>query len=297
MQLFIVTGMSGSGKSKALDYLEDAGFYCLDNLPVKLLPTVIEWIKGNESFSQRVALTIDIRNHDITMMFDKVLETVHREDISMQILFLDCENQVLLKRYKESRRLHPLMNDEGTPDLLSAIEQERKVLAPFRQSADYVIDTSMMATSALRERILDLVNEGEQQGMLLSFVAFGYKYGLVADADVIFDVRCLPNPFYVEGLRGKTGLDKEVRDFVMQTEEAKELFARIVGYLDYAIPLYEKEGKGQLVVGIGCTGGQHRSLTFAWMLKEYYEQQKKWVRLGHRDLETNCKEIQSRSEK
>ena len=294
MQLFIVTGMSGSGKSKALDYLEDAGFYCLDNLPVKLLPTVIEWIKGNKSFSQRVALTIDIRNHDITMMFDKVLETVRREDISMQILFLDCENQVLLKRYKESRRLHPLMNEAETPDLLSAIEQERRVMLPFRQVADYIIDTSMMATSVLRERVLDLVSEGEQQGMLLSFVAFGYKYGLVADADVIFDVRCLPNPFYVEGLRGKTGLDKEVRDFVMQTEEAKELFARIVGYLDYAIPLYEKEGKGQLVVGIGCTGGQHRSLTFAWMLKEYYEKQKKWVRLGHRDLETNCKEIQSR---
>ena len=295
MQLFIVTGMSGSGKSKALDYLEDAGFYCLDNLPVKVLPTVMELLKGDETFSQKVALTIDIRNRDIMTTFEQVLETVKEKGINMKILFLDCENPVLLKRYKESRRLHPLMSTGDTPDILSALEKEREVLAKFRQMADYIIDTSMMATSKLRERILELINENE--GMLLSFVAFGYKYGLVADADVIFDVRCLPNPFYVEGLRGKTGLDKEVRDFVMQTEEAKELFAKIVAYLDYAIPLYEKEGKGQLVVGIGCTGGQHRSLTFAWLLEEYYKRKKKWVRLGHRDLETNCKEIQSRSVK
>lgn len=295
MKLFIVTGMSGAGKSKAVDYLEDMGYYCLDNLPVKLLSSVVGWMGENKDFSQKVAVTLDIRSRDISNSFFAALEAVKRNGVPVRVLFLDCEDSVLIKRYKESRRLHPLMNLEDQTDISSALREERRVLASVRETADYIIDTSNLATAALREKIVELANEDtEGGGMLLHFMSFGYKYGIPAEADLVFDVRCLPNPFYEEGLRILTGLDKPVRDFVFSTEEAEGLFARIREVLMFSLPLYEKEGKAQLVVAFGCTGGQHRSTAFAYRMQKEFEKEWENVKMTCRDMSANREEVKNR---
>jgi len=295
MKLFIVTGMSGAGKSKAVDYLEDLGYYCLDNLPVKLLSSVVGWMGENKDFSQKVAVTLDIRSRDISNSFFAALEAVKRNGVPVRVLFLDCEDSVLIKRYKESRRLHPLMNLENQTDISSALREERRVLASVRETADYIIDTSNLATAALREKIIELANEDtEGGGMLLHFMSFGYKYGIPAEADLVFDVRCLPNPFYEEGLRILTGLDKPVRDFVFSSEEAEGLFTRIRELLKFSLPLYEKEGKAQLVVAFGCTGGQHRSTAFAYRMQQEFENEWENVRMTCRDMSANREEVKNR---
>lgn len=295
MKLFIVTGMSGAGKSKAVDYLEDMGYYCLDNLPVKLLSSVVGWMGENKDFSQKVAVTLDIRSRDISNSFFAALEAVKRNGVPVRVLFLDCEDSVLIKRYKESRRLHPLMNLEDQTDISSALREERRVLASVRETADYIIDTSNLATAALREKIVELANEDtEGGGMLLHFMSFGYKYGIPAEADLVFDVRCLPNPFYEEGLRILTGLDKPVRDFVFSSEEAEGLFTRIREVLKFSLPLYEKEGKAQLVVAFGCTGGQHRSTAFAYRMQKVFENEWENVKMTCRDMSANREEVKSR---
>lgn len=295
MKLFIVTGMSGAGKSKAVDYLEDMGYYCLDNLPVKLLSSVVGWMGENKDFSQKVAVTLDIRSRDISNSFFAALEAVKRNGVPVRVLFLDCEDSVLIKRYKESRRLHPLMNLEDQTDISSALREERRVLASVRETADYIIDTSNLATAALREKIVELANEDtEGGGMLLHFMSFGYKYGIPAEADLVFDVRCLPNPFYEEGLRILTGLDKPVRDFVFSSEEAEGLFTRIREVLKFSLPLYEKEGKAQLVVAFGCTGGQHRSTAFAYRMQKVFENEWENVKMTCRDMSANREEVKNR---
>lgn len=294
MKLFIVTGMSGAGKSKAVDFLEDLGYYCLDNLPVKLLSSVVDWM-NHKDFSQKVAVTLDIRSRDISNSFFTALDAVERSGVPVHVLFLDCEDSVLIKRYKESRRLHPLMNLENQTDIFAALREERRVLASVRETADYIIDTSQLATAALREKIMELAEDAAETGrMLLHFMAFGYKYGIPAEADLVFDVRCLPNPFYEEGLRILTGLDKPVRDFVFSTKEAEGLYERIRELLKFSLPLYEKEGKAQLVVAFGCTGGQHRSTAFACRMQQEFE--KKWenVRMTCRDMSINREEVKNR---
>lgn len=295
MKLIIVTGMSGAGKSKAVNFLEDAGYYCLDNLPVKLLPSVLDWMENNREFPQKVAVTLDIRSKDISDSFFATLETVKNAGIPAKVMFLECEDAVLIKRYKESRRMHPLMNMENCADISSALSEERKVLASVRDSADYIIDTSNLATSALREKINFLLdNDAQSEGMLLYFQAFGYKYGIPAEADIVFDVRCLPNPFYVDGLRFLTGQDEAVQRYIFERPEGMEVFERIRSYLDYTVPLYEKEGRGRLVVAFGCTGGQHRSTAFAIKMKEYFES-KGWNSItAFRDMTANCEEIRKR---
>ncbi|MBQ9766666.1 MAG: RNase adapter RapZ [Lachnospiraceae bacterium] len=295
MKLFVVTGMSGAGKSKAVDYLEDLGYYCLDNLPVKLLSSVVGWMESNKDFSQKVAVTLDIRSSDISDSFFSALEAVKRRGVPVRVLFLDCEDSVLVKRYKESRRLHPLMNLENQTDISSALKEERRVLASVREASDYIIDTSNLATAALRTKIVELVEEDtEVGGMLLHFMSFGYKYGIPADADLVFDVRCLPNPFYEEGLRMLTGLDKPVRDFVFSSEEAEGMYARIREVLKFSLPLYEKEGKAQLVVAFGCTGGQHRSTAFAYRMRQDFEDEWKNVKMTCRDMSVNQHEVKNR---
>lgn len=295
MKLIIVTGMSGAGKSKAVNYLEDAGFYCLDNLPVKLLPSVIDWMEHNRDFPQKVAVTLDIRSRDISDSFFAALESVKSAGIPVRVLFLECVDAVLIKRYKESRRLHPLMNLENHSDISSALTEERKVLAGVRDSADYIIDTSALATSALKEKINALLNnDAQSDGMLLQFLSFGYKYGIPAEADLVFDVRCLPNPFYVEGLRMLTGLDEEVQNFIFNQPQGREIFERIRNLLDYTVPLYEKEGRARLVVAFGCTGGQHRSTAFAVKMKEYFQSGERTVLADFRDMSENREEIRRR---
>lgn len=294
MKLIIVTGMSGAGKSKAVDFLEDAGYYCLDNLPVKLLPSVVNWMAMNKEFPQKVAVTLDIRSKDISDGFFAALESVKNAGVPARVLFLECEDAVLIKRYKESRRLHPLMNLENRADISTALSEERKVLASVRESADYIIDTSSLATAMLREKIVDLLESDTDEGMLLHFISFGYKYGIPAEADLVFDVRCLPNPFYVENLRILTGLDAPVREYVFSTDEAEGLFSRIRELLEYSVPLYEKEGKAQLVVAFGCTGGQHRSTAFAYRMQKEFETRRENVKLSCRDMSVNRDEVKNR---
>ncbi len=270
MKVVIITGMSGSGKSKALNFFEDNGYYCLDNLPVKLLADIIRMLQKLEGFSQKVCVTMDVRDANISK--DAPAELAELRAIAdTKLVFLECEDGVLLKRYKETRRLHPLMMTNPELDLAAAIAEERVLLEEVRQSADCIVDTSMTTSAELREKLKDVVlRNAEASVMQINFVAFGYKYGLGADFDLVFDVRCLPNPFYVDELKAKTGADKEVQDFVMSHESSKQLMKRIEDYLDCTIPMYVKEGKAQLVVGLGCTGGQHRSLTFALLLADHF---------------------------
>ncbi|MBQ8799399.1 MAG: RNase adapter RapZ [Lachnospiraceae bacterium] len=296
MKLFVVTGMSGAGKSKAVDYLEDLGYYCLDNLPVKLLSSVVGWMESNKDFSRKVAVTLDIRSSDISDSFFSALEAVKRRGVPVRVLFLECEDSVLMKRYKESRRLHPLMNMENQTDISSAIKEERKVLSSVREISDYIVDTTNLATAALREKIVEMVETetDDVEGMLLHFMSFGYKYGIPAEADLVFDVRCLPNPFYEEGLRVLTGLDLPVQEFVFSTTEAEGLFERIREILEFTIPLYEKEGRAQLVVAFGCTGGQHRSTAFANRMQEMFGKKRENVKLTCRDMSVNQHEVKNR---
>lgn len=290
MKLIIVTGMSGSGKSKALNVLEDSGYYCLDNLPVRLIPDIIEMILKLEDFPGKVCVTVDVRNRDVSAEALKAINALKKK-VSLKILFLDCDNSILLKRYKETRRLHPLMMTDNSLDLISAIEKERGLVETIRQKADYVIDTSLLSTGDLKEKIYDVLPGNDQVGMQLNFTAFGYKYGIPADCDLVFDVRCLPNPFYIQELKSLTGRDKEVRDYVMSCEESQQLYDKIREYLETALPMYEHEGKSQLVVGLGCTGGQHRSLTFAILLAEYFAKQGYVSNAFARDSAKNVEKI------
>ena len=291
----IVSGMSGSGKSKALDFFEDNGYYCLDNLPTKLLADIVSMLGKLEDFPNKACITIDVRDVNISKDAGKALEAL-KEIADIKLLFLDCESSVLLRRYKETRRLHPLMMNNSKLDLETAIDMERGLLADLRASADFTIDTSVLSTVQFREKLLETIPASLSKPMTISFVAFGYKYGISADFDLVFDVRCLPNPFYVEELKGLTGMDKEVRDYVMSCEDSKALFSRITDYLDTAIPLYEKEGKAQLVVGFGCTGGQHRSLTFAMLMADYYKEKGYQTSAVARDTARNIRNINDREQ-
>ena len=291
MKVLVVTGMSGSGKSKALNYFEDNGYYCLDNLPVRLLAEIVRMLQQLEDFPKRVCITMDVRDANIARDAGAELYEL-RCMTDLKLLYLDCEDSVLLKRYKETRRLHPLMITDDKMDLATAIGQERHLLEDVRQSADYIIDTTLLSTSELRLKLADLLSDGEGvKPMQLNFVAFGYKYGLGSDFDLVFDVRCLPNPFYVEALKGKTGADAEVREYVMDNPDSQALFDRITKYLECAIPMYVREGKAQLVVGLGCTGGQHRSLTFAILLAEYFEKLGYTTHASSRDSAKNLRAI------
>ena len=199
-----------------------------------------------------------------------------------------------MKSYKESRRLHPLMNLENRADIFTALTEERKVLSSVRETADFLIDTSNLATAMLRVKIMEILEMDADDGMLLHFMSFGYKYGIPADADLVFDVRCLPNPFYEEALRLQTGLDEAVREFVFSTEEARELYDRIKALLELSVPLYEKEGKAQLVVAFGCTGGQHRSTAFAYRMEQDFSKERENVKMTCRDMSINREEVKNR---
>lgn len=287
MNVLIVTGLSGAGKTRTLQILEDMGYYCMDNISPGMLLQLVQGEMQEEGFAKRLAVTMDIRSYGVPDGFEQIVSEIKKCSVTVRVLFLDCSEEVLLKRYKESRRLHPLMSGGRFGNLVDAIRGEKSRMEPLKEKVDLVLDTSELSTSKLREKLNDFFSDPGQSGMRIEFVAFGYKYGILADADLVFDVRCVENPYYVEGLRQKTGEDQEVRDFVMAHEEARELYARMINYLEYAIPLYEKEGKAQLVVGLGCTGGQHRSVTFASLLRDYFGARYGNVRLGMRDMVQN----------
>ena len=268
MNFLIVTGLSGAGKSMAVNALEDIGFFCIDNIPVALLPRIVDFALQGENQLNRVAVVMDVRGVRSIEKLQEALADLDEKKIEYDILFLDANDAAIQRRYKETRRQHPLAAAEKIP-ITEAIARERRLLQPLRDKAKYVIDTSLLSAAQNRERVCSLFLDKGESPMELMVVSFGFKYGLPQEADLVLDVRCLPNPFYVPALKHKTGLDQEVVDFVMSHPEAKQLLERYELFLQVALPLYVREGKSQLTIAVGCTGGKHRSITFARKIAEY----------------------------
>ena len=270
MELLIVSGLSGAGKSVAMNALEDIGFFCIDNVPAGLLPSITAFSKAGDNQLERVALSMDVRGCRTPEAIEQALAQLDAQETPYKILFLDAPDDVLMRRYSETRRRHPISISEGI-STREAFLKERQILKPLQERADYVIDTALLSTAQNKERICDLFvqNGGAKSAMRLTIMSFGFKFGIPQEADLVLDVRCLPNPFYVPELKHKTGLEQEVVDFVMSHPEAQELLRRYEHFLEYALPLYVKEGKSQLTIAVGCTGGKHRSITFARKIAEY----------------------------
>ena len=275
--------MSGAGKSTALKMLEDVGYFCIDNLPLALLPKLVEILRVPSAEFNKVALGIDIRGGQNFTDMEEMLK-----DVSYEMLFLDSGDSVLVKRYKETRRNHPLAS-EG--NIWKGLEKERRVLEPIKRNADYIIDTSLLLTRELKRELQKIfVDSQEYKNLYLTVVSFGFKYGIPNDADLVFDVRFLPNPYYIEELRPKTGNDPEIQEYVMTNGKAEEFLDKLQGMLEFLIPQYIAEGKHQLVIAIGCTGGKHRSVTLANALYHYFEKSNEYgVRIEHRDIEKDAK--------
>ena len=262
MELLIVSGLSGAGKSVAMNALEDIGFFCIDNVPAGLLPSITAFSKAGDNQLERVALSMDVRGCRSREQIETALQQLDEQKTPYKILFLDAPDDVLMRRYSETRRRHPISIAEGI-STRDAFLKERQILQPLKERADYTINTGLLSTSQNKERICDLFlkNGGAKNAMRLTIMSFGFKFGLPPEADLVLDVRCLPNPFYVPELKHKTGLDQEVVDFVLSHPEAQELLHRYENFLQYALPLYVKEGKSQLTIAVGCTGGKHRSIS------------------------------------
>lgn len=286
MKLLVVTGLSGAGKSMAVNALEDIGFFCIDNLPAGLVSRLIDFAQQGENQLNRVAVVLDVRGLRTVQDVDAALAALDEKKVDYEILFLDASDAVIRRRYKETRRQHPLSISDGLP-IQEAVARERQVLQPLRERAKYVIDTSLLSAAQNRERVCGLFLNRGQSAMALTIMSFGFKYGLPPEADIVFDVRCLPNPFYVPELKNQTGLEQAVVDYVMDAPESRELLKRMESLLEYALPLYVKEGKSQLVIAVGCTGGKHRSITFARLLGEFCQKQGYAPAVQHRDARRN----------
>ncbi len=289
MRCVIVTGMSGAGKSTVLKFLEDIGYFCVDNLPPSLIPKFIELFSNRNSDLSNVAIGVDIRGGRLFGDLTSFLSEIKNEDNKdFEILFLESENEVLLKRYKESRRQHPL-NLKGER-LIDGIKSERKHLEKIKKMSDYIIDTSHMLTRELRTQLSDIfLEEKKFESLMITVLSFGFKYGLPSDADMVFDVRFIPNPFYIDELKDLTGNDVAVRDYVMKWEEAKIFRNKLIDLCEFLIPNYIKEGKNQLVIAIGCTGGKHRSVTLANELHHHLKDNGHSVIIAHRDIDKSNK--------
>ena len=285
MRFVVVTGMSGGGKSTAMKMLEDMGFYCVDNLPVLLIKKFAELLETPNTELEKVALGLDVRSSQDFVRVEEVLEDLKKEGYQFEILFMDADDRTLLKRYKETRRIHPL-SDKNNPRIENGITKEREILTSIKKKADYVIDTSKVLTRELKEELdrIFLQNK-EYNNLMINIVSFGFKNGIPQDADLVFDVRFLPNPFYIDELKHITGNDEAVQQYVMSFVEAGEFLEKLKDMLNFLIPGYIKEGKYQLVIAIGCTGGQHRSVTLANALfKEMKDKGKYGLSISHRDI-------------
>lgn len=284
MRFVVVTGMSGGGKSTALKMLEDAGFYCVDNLPVSLIEKFVELISLPNSEISKVVLGLDVRSDQSFEEATKILQELKRKGYPLEILFMDAGEDRLIKRYKETRRVHPLAQDGRVED---GVKKERRVLENIRRNADYVIDTTNLLTRELKAELDRIfVENGEYNSLMVTVMSFGFKHGIPSDADLVFDVRFLPNPYYIDELKPKTGNDKEVQDYVMSFSESEEFMKKLIDMIQFLIPNYVKEGKYRLVIAIGCTGGKHRSVTLA---NELYIRMKDkgtyGMKLYHRDVD------------
>lgn len=285
VNLLIITGMSGAGKTVAVQSLEDLGFFCVDNLPTQLIPTFAELIEQSEGKIGKVALVIDLRGREF---FDSLVESLDALEnhpfIHYQILFLDASDQTLVRRYKETRRRHPLSAQES---LLHGIQEERRMLEEIKGRAHQIIDTSQLKPAQLKEKIVARFSHEEQGRLTVTFMSFGFKYGVPIDADLLFDVRFLPNPHYVDSLRPFTGKDRNVYDYVLKWAETKQFLHKLVDMLSFLFPHYHREGKTQLVVGIGCTGGKHRSVALVEYLHKLFDDRGQHTRVNHRDYGKN----------
>lgn len=287
MKFVILTGMSGAGKSTALKIMEDIGYFCVDNLPIVLIEKFAELANVPGAELQKVAVGVDIRSGQALSELQNVLDRFGQTGISFDILYLDSADGVLVKRYKETRRTHPLAGGERVD---KGIQKERKRLEFLRKQADYIVDTSNMLTRELKAELEKIfVQNQDYKNLFVAIVSFGFKYGIPTDSDLVFDVRFLPNPYYVEGLRAKTGNDKEIQDFVMQHQEAGQFLDKLEEMVKFLIPHYITEGKTQLVISIGCTGGKHRSVTLANGLYERMQNQKEFgTKIDHRDIQKDA---------
>ncbi|NBJ91863.1 RNase adapter RapZ [Parablautia muri] len=283
MRFVVVTGMSGGGKSTAMRMLEDAGFYCVDNLPVPLIEKFVELIAVPGGEVRKVALGLDVRADQSFGETQEILEKLKENGYVFEVLFMEASDGTLLKRYKETRRMHPLSPDGRIED---GVKKERTILSAIRNKSDYVIDTSNLLTRELKEELDRIfVRNEEYHNLMVTILSFGFKHGIPADADLVFDVRFLPNPFYIDELKYKTGNDKEVQDYVMSFSEAHTFIDKLADMIEFLIPNYIKEGKYQLVIGIGCTGGKHRSVTLANKLYGRMKDKSGYgIKIAHRDV-------------
>lgn len=284
MRFVIVTGMSGAGKSTALKMMEDMGYFCVDNLPVPLIPILADSLHTPGAEMNKTVLGVDIRSGHSFKELEKVLEDMDEREFEYEILFLEASDDVLIKRYKETRRFHPLSGKQERVD--KGIAKERKELQYLKEKADYLIDTSHMLTRELKRQLSKIfVENKEYKNLYVTVLSFGFKYGIPSDADLVFDVRFLPNPYYIEELRPKSGNDNEVREFVMSNGKAEEFLEKLEDMVQFLIPNYIAEGKTQLVIAIGCTGGKHRSVTLANALYEAISKEEHYgARIEHRDI-------------
>ncbi|MDI9468641.1 MAG: RNase adapter RapZ [Bacillota bacterium] len=283
MSFLIITGMSGAGKSQVVDTLEDIGYFCVDNVPPVMLGKFAEMTTASGGPMDNLALVIDARGRRLFETFVEELNNLRQRGISFRLVFLSASDDVLLNRYKEGRRRHPLSVISGG-SLKEAIRLEREMLKEAYQDADVIIDTSLTSIAQLKAQISASFGEDTGAGMLVRVLSFGFKYGVPVEADLVFDLRCLPNPFYVDELKAQTGLDKPVVDYVMQWPQAQQLLDKIIDLIDFLLPLYQEEGKSQLVIGLGCTGGRHRSVTFAEAIGAHILDRHQHTMTWHRDI-------------
>ncbi|MBE6836591.1 MAG: RNase adapter RapZ [Ruminococcus sp.] len=284
MQFVVVTGMSGSGKSTAVDVLEDMGYYCIDNMPPELIPKFANICTKSDGKITKVAFVVDIRGGDFFLQLNDTINELRSNHFDVKVLFLDSNDDVIVRRYKETRRKHPL-DEVCSGNIKRAVISERDMLSGIKEYADYYVDTSYTSAGQFKQRIYDIFLDENDDFMHIDVVSFGFKFGNYTEADLVFDVRCLPNPFYVPELKNKTGLQSEVSGYVLGFEEAQTLLAKLKDLIDFLIPLYKKEGKSQLVIAFGCTGGKHRSVTFAEAIAQHLTDEKLKIRITHRDIE------------
>ena len=284
MRLLILTGMSGAGKSTALKMLEDMGYYCVDNLPIQLLKSFVDLSDRQEFKRQRVVVGIDIRSGETLSLLSDILSELEQDGKKVDVLFMDAEEDVLVNRYKETRRTHPLSQSER---IYTGIEKERQAMQFLKERADYIIDTSHLLPRDLKGELEKIfVEDKNYESLFVTIMSFGFKYGIPADADLVFDVRFLPNPYYVEELRPKTGNDREIQQFVMRHPQAHVFLNKLEDMIRFLIPNYISEGKNRLVIAIGCTGGKHRSVTLANELYQRLSQDEGYgLKIEHRDIE------------